>query len=493
MVLIDALDRIQLRQNPAIASNSSACNFMFTPTTVMIDSNQTIKTISVVTNNQTCAWTAISNADWIQLINDSGVGNGSVNYSCAHNDNLSSRTGTIAIQGKIITITQEGVICNFSLSNTSVNVPDHGASGTFTLITSSSKCNWKATSVPSWIQISPKFGVGTSTITFTCDDNLGVQRSGNIVINGITYTVNQAAIVCRYTLPVLSKLFSWRQSSSSFSFTSNSPNCSWIATTNVDWLTISPTSGSGSGTINFSTIGDNSTGVARIGSINVGGQTFTVTQALQGPCAYALTPMAIDVPSTNASSSFTVTTDIDCAWTASTSSSWITGLSSGTGSGIVNFSTAANTTGAIRTGIITLGGSSITVTQAANDCTCALSPVRQTVDSLNFGWPIGYIFHITVYSMCPWTYSIDVPWIHVLDYVPNPGVMIPGGAPTNNTYGVTGYDFSYRVETNMGPIRTGHITINGIVFPVTQVTALYANIGNSVDTGTSSGGVVTAG
>jgi hypothetical protein len=64
-----------------------------------------------------------------------------------------------------------------------------------------------------------------------------------------------------------------------------------------------------------------------------------------------------------------VTTSPNCSWTASTdpgSWDWI-GISSGgsgTGNGTVNYFVLANTTGATRTGILTIAGRTFTVTQS---------------------------------------------------------------------------------------------------------------------------------
>jgi sugar lactone lactonase YvrE len=58
-----------------------------------------------------------------------------------------------------------------------------------------------------------------------------------------------------------------------------SDGCSWTAASNVSWIAItSGSSGSGSGSVGYSVAAD--TGTARIGTLTIGGQTFTVTQAV---------------------------------------------------------------------------------------------------------------------------------------------------------------------------------------------------------------------
>ncbi len=61
-----------------------------------------------------------------------------------------------------------------------------------------------------------------------------------------------------------------------------------------------------------------------------------------------------------------VTAQGDCTWSATSNANWITltGSTTGSGNGTVNFSVAANT-GAVRTGTITISGQQLTITQAA--------------------------------------------------------------------------------------------------------------------------------
>ena len=55
-----------------------------------------------------------------------------------------------------------------------------------------------------------------------------------------------------------------------------------------------------------------------------------------------------------------------CAWTATANSPWITvtGGASGSGDGVVHYAFSANTTGAARTGTITIAGQPYTISQA---------------------------------------------------------------------------------------------------------------------------------
>jgi uncharacterized protein (TIGR03437 family) len=102
-------------------------------------------------------------------------------------------------------------------------------------------------------------------------------------------------------------------------------------------------------------VGNNTT---QLGSV-----PFTITASTT--CSYSLSSSSASVAATAGSGSFTVTAGSGCAWSATSSVSWLTTTSSGTGNGTVNYTVTANTTTSSRTGAITVGGQTFTVTQAA--------------------------------------------------------------------------------------------------------------------------------
>jgi hypothetical protein len=91
--------------------------------------------------------------------------------------------------------------------------------------------------------------------------------------------------------------------------------------------------------------------------------SYTVPSA----CTYSISPTGASVNARGATGHISVTTQSGCAWTAARAASWmsITSGGSGTGSGTVAYSVAANTTESSRTAASTIAGLSFTVTQAA--------------------------------------------------------------------------------------------------------------------------------
>ena len=136
--------------------------------------------------------------------------------------------------------------------------------------------------------------------------------------------------------------------------------CAWNVASNAAWLTAGTSTGSG--TLGYS-YGAN-TGPARSGTLTIGGLAFTLSQA--SGCTYMLGTTSVSAAAAGTSGSTALSTSPGCAWTASSSASWLTVTTpaSGTGSATVGYSVAANT-GAARSANISVGGRTLLVSQAA--------------------------------------------------------------------------------------------------------------------------------
>jgi len=75
-----------------------------------------------------------------------------------------------------------------------------------------------------------------------------------------------------------------------FNVNVSAPTCPWSAIPTVTWLTATPASGAGNGTVAYY-VYPNSAATPRTGTIVVAGQTFTVTQAGAAPLALSFVPM----------------------------------------------------------------------------------------------------------------------------------------------------------------------------------------------------------
>ncbi|MDQ3712260.1 MAG: FG-GAP-like repeat-containing protein [Acidobacteriota bacterium] len=183
--------------------------------------------------------------------------------------------------------------------------------------------------------------------------NFAVARYALGEVNGCGYSIT----------PIVSSIGS-AGATVNFNVTSSDVRCAYTAASNNSFITItSGASGTGNGAVSFSVAPN--TGPARTGTITVGGQTFTITQA--SGCTFTLSPTSASLPGNAGTGTFNITgSDTGCSYTVVSNASFITitSGSSGTGSGTVSYSITANT-GSVRTGTITVGGQTFTITQAA--------------------------------------------------------------------------------------------------------------------------------
>ncbi len=123
-------------------------------------------------------------------------------------------------------------------------------------------------------------------------------------------------------------------------------------------------------------------------------------------CTYSINPASVGNPTSPGVAaaggvvSTNVTAPAGCAWTVNNSNSWITVTSgaSGTGSGTVQLSVAANNSPNSRTGMMTIAGQAFTVTQAGQNCT-------YSVPTSSFVGPEAGSFavNVTAPAGCAWT------------------------------------------------------------------------------------------
>jgi uncharacterized protein (TIGR03437 family) len=180
-----------------------------------------------------------------------------------------------------------------------------------------------------------------------------------------TFNISVGA-ACTYTLSAMGAQAPAGAASGSI-IVNTASGCSWTATSNVSWITItSGASGTGSATVSISVTANTST-AARTGTLTIAGQTFTVTQSGAAiSCEYSISPGSASVAAGASSGTVSVTATSGCSWTATSNANWITITTgaSGTGIGNVAYSVAANTGTSSRTGTLTIAGKTFPLTQA---------------------------------------------------------------------------------------------------------------------------------
>ena len=113
----------------------------------------------------------------------------------------------------------------------------------------------------------------------------------------------------------------------------------------------------------------------------------TATFSLPATCTFTLNPASQSVGAGASTGTFTVTASgSSCPWSATSGVSWITTVSTGTGSGPVTYAVQANPTTSTRTGTILAGGETFAVTQAAGAASSANALVNGDFESGTGGW-----------------------------------------------------------------------------------------------------------
>lgn len=182
-----------------------------------------------------------------------------------------------------------------------------------------------------------------------------------------------------------------------------------------------------------------------------GSTVATSTGPSPAKCAVTLAVPASPVGSGGDTATVGVTTQPECAWSASSDAAWITGLtpSSGQGSAQLQIQIAANPDGTARQGDIVVNGQRARIRQDPAACRFELSTTEQTVPATG---GIGRIT-FTAAAGCAWSAQADAAW-----------VVLTGG-----TTGTGAGSVAFAIASNAGPTtRSASIIVAGETVKVTQ-------------------------
>ena len=185
--------------------------------------------------------------------------------------------------------------------------------------------------------------------------------------NGLSTASNLftfSSLSCTYALTGTSASFPAAGGGGSVGVTTAAA-CAWTARSNVSWVTLGSTGGTGSATVIFD-VAANTASTSRTGTVTVAGAVYTISQQGAG-CGYSLSVSTQSYPSSGGTGSVTVASSGGCSWTAVSNVPWVTVTAgaSGTGAGTVTYTVAPNTGSTARTGTITIAGLTYTVREAA--------------------------------------------------------------------------------------------------------------------------------
>ncbi len=190
----------------------------------------------------------------------------------------------------------------------------------------------------------------------------------------------------------------------------------WTASTSVEWLTLNSTSGTAEGKKVVCTIAANENVAKRVGYVYVAGHVLTVTQEGRGA---TLDKEEVTIGGEGGEAFVTVSaTDETSVWNASSDCPWISVLTpTGTGTGKVRLLVAPWNRSEARTGIITVLGLTVPVSQTASQFVCPTMVAENVVASGKSG-----SFDVATVQGIAWSAKSDVAWLVVeKDSVTNRG------------------------------------------------------------------------
>lgn len=327
--------------------------------------------------------------------------------------------------------TATAVMAEVTISTTSKEVGKEG--GAFSVNTGGSGA-WTATTTASWITLNRASGDAGVSCIYTVAANFSADtRSETINIAGNMFTVYQTGYDA--TISPTSGTATYEGGSGTIKVTVDA-GVSWTATPNVDWLSVSPTSGTNVGSVTYTVAAHTNATTSRTGTLTVAGKTFRVTQTGTD----LLISPSVKVMS-NGAGTFTV--DVialyGTTWTATPKASWISVVDSGRGRGddTIMVAVGANPSAQPRTGTVTIGSKTLTITQAGTmDISIAITPTNAVAS------PVGAYGNIAVYATpdAQWLATSQDSWITISDgatgagngntkYVvaPNPGLTARTG------------------------------------------------------------------
>lgn len=170
--------------------------------------------------------------------------------------------------------------CSYSINPLGKSFTSRGGTGSVNVVAPNG-CTWTATSNANWITFtSATSGTGNEIVDYVVRDNLATTpRTATLTIAGQTYTVTQSGESggCTFTISPTIKSFVRSGGVSSVSVTAGT-GCSWSASSNANWITItSGSSATGNGVVNYS-VSVNNSGFTRVGTMLIAGKSFTVKQ-----------------------------------------------------------------------------------------------------------------------------------------------------------------------------------------------------------------------
>lgn len=278
--------------------------------------------------------------------------------------------------------------CQISVTEFTQTFGPTGGSGSVA-VEAARECTWSASTPTTWISLpAPAQGQGTGTLTFSVQPNqVPRSRSGSLEVNGQRLSVSQEPAPCRFDISAGGQQWPAAGGTGSVDVTAMD-GCAWTASSPVPWVSIvSGATGGSGGTVRY-TVAANP-GLQRSAVLTIAGHSYTVEQA-EAPapapptpppptppptpppptppltCELVVAPLSLSFAASGGQASVRVTVQTGCVWEVTGGADWLSVTPErGSGSATIGVSAAPNLSSAPRSSALSVGGQTVTVSQAA--------------------------------------------------------------------------------------------------------------------------------
>ena len=249
------------------------------------------KTFKITTNT---SWTVESDQTWCSVSPVSGKNDGTITVKLTENTSVSERTAMITVKSDVgdqtVKVIQGGAEAELTLSLNSIDFTSDIGSRSFTI---TSNTSWTISSDQTWCSVSPTSGSNDGSVTVSVGENsTTVERTATFTVKSDagdqTVKVTQSGVSPTLTLNIDNMEFAAGSGSKIFSIKSNT---TWAVSSDKNWCSVSPTSGSGDGSVTVS-VDENTSNSERTATITVESATITRYLAVTQNGATPITPPA---------------------------------------------------------------------------------------------------------------------------------------------------------------------------------------------------------
>ena len=356
---------------------------------------------------------------------------------------------------------------NTNLSITPVT-RNFGTGGGGAAIVVSGSGTWQASASDSWITLNATSGQAGYPVAYTVGAATNAEpRTGYVYVSGYVHTVTQDGLGA--TISPESATFETAGGTGKITVTPPD-RMSWQARANVNWVNVSPVSGTGAGTVTY-TVAPLNEATTRQGTLTVGGQTFTVFQYGR---RIKISPKKGEYDYLTHVIPITVDALAITEWTVTPQNSWISVVDAGNGHGgdLVTIAIGENPSWKARTGTVKIGTETFTVTQKGRTALeFAISPANTTasVEGAN-----GLIA-VTATPDLPWSAASQANWLTIYSNTgtgAGNGNVVYSAAPNPTLYERTGSitvtpgdtKVSAKTHTVKQPAALSALSMNGYEF-----------------------------